>query len=517
MQIRVSIKLLYYKLFSFILLTSVLGGSFSTVSAMKTPYYLNAEYSINLLNPGENVETVNPEVQIPNCPDVNGIIRGTARINIADAKSGAGKNTIVEAKITGYVDDNAELTHFDLNGTTSENGVNQVSFSVEESKITATSAGTTQQGRTMVNVSPNLDAQNPERLGQTTGSAVKSIFEQASGKLRAARQQWRSGACVEVKLSAPKTTLSAGEKIVVTAESRHKLEKIAIPAKLLKKEASASATPDEQRGIPQARFTLTAPTQSNQKALLVVESVSKRGIGLGKLEFAENAPIARKPVAKTQVPTKTPPTRKGICNGAWSGKITVEKRLKKESSKPASGRLLREINNKNETINLEYHVLGIQDTSGGFVNGYFADTKMNFTFTEYRENFYAAGKTSCDKKIISTTELRTTEIVETASASERLTIYITSRGEKGIFTLDSPEINANRIVTRKYETACPSYDQVNSGVDKSDGLIGHPKPFLEIEFELDAKSDHQLNGSKTIQNSDGSETIVTWTLTRDCK
>jgi hypothetical protein len=58
---------------------------------------------------------------------------------------------------------------------------------------------------------------------------------------------------------------------------------------------------------------------------------------------------------------------------------------------------------------------------------------------------------------------------------------------------------------------------VNSSVDKGDRLIEIVAPSFEIHFELDAKSKYQLNGSKTIQNSDGSETIVTWNLTRECR
>jgi len=70
---------------------------------------------------------------------------------------------------------------------------------------------------------------------------------------------------------------------------------------------------------------------------------------------------------------------------------------------------------------------------------------------------------------------------------------------------------------RKYESNCPSSDKVNSSVERDDGLIGVPSPGFEIEFELDANSDTRLYGSKTIQNSDGSETIVSWNLTRGCK
>jgi hypothetical protein len=472
----------------------------------------------NLLNMPDLSQAANSDLQMPNCPDAAGILRGTIRVNAVDAKNGlAGQvssvnGLTVEAKITGYVNDAAELTHFDVTGTAVEGAATRATFAVEESRI----GNAAPQGRTMITVAQNLDAGSGNRIEQVTRSTAKTIIEQAAAKLSTAREQWRSGACVELKLTAPKTRLSAGEKIVVSAENRHKLEKILVPAKLVVKEASASATPTEQANVPLARFTLTAP-QNGNKAMISVESVSKRGIGLGKLEFEANAIVARKPVVGKTTPPKTPPIKKAACNAGWSGKITVEKRLKKETIKPESGRLLRDINRKDEILNLEYTVTGIQDTAGGFVNGFFADTQMSFRSLNYQENFYGAGKTSCDKKIISTTELRTMEIAMTASGSKRTTVYISPWGEKGILTLKSPEINAERIITRKYETACPSYDQVNSSVEKGDRLIEIVAPSFEIHFELDSKSNSQLVGSKTIQESDGSEIIVHWNLTRDCK
>jgi hypothetical protein len=130
---------------------------------------------------------------------------------------------------------------------------------------------------------------------------------------------------------------------------------------------------------------------------------------------------------------------------------------------------------------------------------------------------YAPGKMSCDKAIITTQQTQKYESLMTALSSARITVYITSVGEKGILTFDSPEIQAERIITRTYESSCPSYNQVNSGVDRDDTLIGVPSPGFEIYFELDAKSKSALKGAKRIDNTDGSVTTVTWDLTRSCE
>jgi dihydrofolate reductase len=52
------------------------------------------------------------EVQIPNCPDANGVLRGHGKLLTAQSAT--------EFEITGYVTDAAELSHFDMTGATSE-------------------------------------------------------------------------------------------------------------------------------------------------------------------------------------------------------------------------------------------------------------------------------------------------------------------------------------------------------------------------------------------------------------
>jgi len=119
--------------------------------------------------------------------------------------------------------------------------------------------------------------------------------------------------------------------------------------------------------------------------------------------------------------------------------------------------------------------------------------------------------------MITSPDTQKIENVTTGNANERLTVFITSTGEKGLLTFGSPEVKGERITTRTYETGCPAYNRTNSGVDRDDGFIDVVSPGFEVEFELDTDSETALNGSKTIQNDDGSETLVTWSLTRGCK
>ena len=348
------------------------------------------------------------------------------------------------------------------------------------------------------------------RFAKIFGLHLWYMYENASTYYERAQDGWRNGDCVELALTAPKTNLRPAEQIEVAAETVHKYDKSKVNAELILEVATHSATPEKQSGTPQGKFNLTAPPKGATAAIFV-KSVSRRGIASEMLKFGEEKPPKKPPLP----PKKTLVAKK--CDSAWSGTITAVKTKREESTKPPDGRLLRLFETSEETFSIEYSLPGIQDKTQGLANAYFSDAQMNYRHIEYREQNYAPGKTSCGEQIITTPLTQKFESLMTALSSKRITVYISSTGEKGILTFDSPEINAERIITRKYESKCASYDKVNSSVEPTDGLIGVPSPGFEIEFELDASSDARLDGSKTIQNSDGSETIVSWNLTRGCK
>lgn len=479
------------------------------------------------------------------CPDADGISKGSGTMTVAVKKTITNPQTIgiltrettTRMSIKGFVNDAAELTHFDLEGTAVEtisgyeraarlgliddapfaDGTKQINYQVKNNKPgkdVTDEYGVTKKigdemGEEKVTASPDVSEADLDRINKIAKYCVGWTYLQAAMYLEAARSNWRNGGCVDVTLTAPKTKLLPAEKTEVYVETVHIHDKNKVNAELKVQTATESALPDKYPAVTQGTFTLTAP-RKGKNAFISVNSVSRRGIAFEILEFDEEK-ILKNPVK----PIVTPPVKK--CGGAWSGKITAVKRKREEQVKPASGRLVREIFNDEETFSIDYHLLSIQDTSKNLANGYFADAKMNYRSLRYTENNYAPGEMMCDKRTILTPQTQKMEIVRTAAADKRLTVYVSVGGEKGYLTFGSPEVEAEQIVTRTYETKCPSYDQANSGVERNDRLIKIVNPSFEIKFELDAKSAYQLVGSKTIQNSDGSETIVTWNLTRDCK
>jgi hypothetical protein len=489
--------------------------------------------------------TTSWRISTASCPDANGISAGTetmtngVKITITTPHTTGILNRDITTTMTikGTVNDAAELSHFDIAGTSTEtitgydraerldlienaeftDGTRTLNYRVTNGKLgksVKNEYGFTKKlarefGDITGSATPGTTAAESERIDKIGGRHVGWIAEQAAMALEIAQQAWRYEGCVTLKLTAPKMRLAPDEQVNVSAETHHKFDKTRVNADLVLKSASVSATPERQRGETEGIFNLTAPPKGS-KASIVVESISKRGMAFEILQFDEERAVRKPPPSKTPPPTKA-------CNGGWTGKIKAVKTKRTDTTKPASGRLVRSIENKEETFSIDYHVLGIPDRSQGFTNAYLSDAQMNYRATEYRESNYAPGKMSCDKAIITTQQTQKFEGLMTALSSARITVYITSVGEKGVLTFDSPEIQAERIITRTYESSCPSYNQVNSGVDRSDGLIGVPSPGFEIYFELDAKSNSTLKGAKRIENSDGSFTTVTWDLTRSCE
>jgi hypothetical protein len=489
--------------------------------------------------------TVSWRTVVATCPDADGISAGTATMTNAMKMTITTPQTIgimtrnitTTMRVKGYVDDAAELTHFETVGTGVEtvsgydraarldliddpefvDGTNGVEYRITNGKpgkpVKDAYGFTRTVGRDLgdlaVKVPPGVSIADATRVDKNTGRQAGILSEQSLEALQTARGRWRYGACVDIKFTAPKTRLRPGETVDVTTETVHKWDKSGVNALLHLAAATQSATPEEQRGESSAIFSLSAPAKG-AKASILVESTSRRGIALDDLHFEE------------EVPSKAPPpqpkkksAQAKICNG-WAGKITAVKTIRTEASKPASGRLVRSIENKEETFSVDYNVLGISDTSEGFANAFLADSQMNYRAVDYREMNYASGKMSCGNTIVTTGQTLKIESLVTAQPRKRITVFITSAGEVGRLTFGSPEINAERIITRTTESSCPSYNQTNSGVNRSDELIEVPSPGFEVEFELDADSERHLKGTKRIENSDGSVTVITWDLARKC-
>lgn len=470
------------------------------------------------------------------CPDAEGIVRGTGKTHFYSQTTihtgrdlGALTNdTLIEIKFTGYVNEGAELTHFDLEGTTVEtmlgydraldHGIIDDNKGIEDGKSTITFErknntppagdspyGDIAYGPWKMLTYDEVPDTTQRRMGEFLAHGFQGIMLHVGPVISLSIKRWQSGECVDVECVPAKPALKAGETVEVTAtaNSKQDLGKINGDQKAF---GTQSVTPEEQRGEPSAVYTLTAP-KAGETAYISVTSTSKRGIGSGTWEYA--IPKPKKP------PVKAPPPPPKHVDPVWTGSITAVHTEKEEDEKPPSGRMKYEKTVKSNRWEVVLTVDGTRDLSGGIVNNFYAETEVMYTGRDYRETAYAAGKMSCSPgPIITSPETRKYEMIDNGVGHQRLLVTISVIGTQGYLSFNAPGINADRSFIVKYETNCAPYNATNSKTYQEPRGVSVGSPGFEVSFEVDPAKPNEIQGTKTVTNSDGSQTVYTWHLTR---
>jgi hypothetical protein len=227
--------------------------------------------------------TISWRVVTASCPDADGISAGSATMTNAGKTTITNPQTIgiltrdvtIRLKIKGVVNDAAELTHFDLEGAATEtisgyeraerlgliensefaDGTKQLNYKLSNNKLgvevkneygfTKTVGGGI--GKIEATSSWELSQADAERIERIASQSVGWLYEQAAMYLKAAQSNWRNDGCVEIALTAPKTTLRPAEQIEVTAETVHSYDKSKVNAELTLRGATDSATPEKAK------------------------------------------------------------------------------------------------------------------------------------------------------------------------------------------------------------------------------------------------------------------------------
>jgi hypothetical protein len=229
---------------------------------------------------------------------------------------GTGRKTLhFSATATGHVDDEAELTNFDLDMKTDvAEGIRRGPGEVVTKQVL--SAGAQAKGYT-----PTPDVRADEDIIEGEDHGIKSWEDgelnrqglsdeglgllaqgelNAGAKLRSlyanARFRWRSGRCVKVEFTAGQSphVVQPGRQVRILAESKHREEGGRLSAPLVATlNQYHTVTPNRERIPPPAVFTYTAPAASTDEAASMKErgatvrvvSISRRGIGAQKIEY----------------------------------------------------------------------------------------------------------------------------------------------------------------------------------------------------------------------------------------
>lgn len=468
-------------------------------------------------------------VEVAACPDANGVVAGTASetVNSTNVITEAGASTTVarevtiQMRLTGHVNDDAEMTHYDMEGDVTEtasgfaeagrrglikdsaqrDGNARVSYlfgrnfaGTNDSTDRGIVRTPPKAGTVTVKAGANTSAEDARRLDQSAGKLIGAVWNEANNSFQRARSNWRNYGCVEVVCRAPKSKLRPGEQVEVAAESVHKNDRGPV-AGLLKATGSESVTPEEQRGA-KASFVLTGLSEGTNPSSITVESVSKRGIGIGGLDFA---------LEKEE-------TEETACAAGWTGVVTAERTRREEREKRSGDNLAENGGHLVTTAKIRLTLGGRRVASsegpGAFTGqASVSQEQVDFEYDKYHVDEGYCGPSATPYKA----PLEKTRTSKTAGSVSGELRYVLSVGAtSGSISFSAPEMMASTVHSYTHKSACPDNDRANTTQATDEGVaIGGGS--YSFSFPV-APGQQSVNGSLTVREEDGSTTTYTWQL-----
>ena len=465
--------------------------------------------------------------EVAACPDAGGVTAGTGKAKVISktvyTEGGAPVTMTTEfdlqAKLTGYVNDDAEMTHYDLqlDAYTTNSGYEEALRRevVKEVKLKEVRYGLRYEIRgNTVEVSDGKygGKRTPAKLGKATaqkltamsdadttlvgsaiGPMVPSVWNSANEMYGAAQKHWKNYGCVEVVCRAPKLTLKQGEEVAVSAETVHLSERGKVNARLNAEGYQAQVTPESQQAAPSATFTLTQ--EGDENAYFTVESVSKRGIGKGEVEFRlekeENAEA-----------------------GVWTGTITAERKQREEREKRSGSNLAENGGYLETSTHVQLKLTGRLDRSADATNAHIAlvtgeQEQVDFEYDRYKvDEGYCGANAVPYKGPKEVTRTSTT----TAGVNREMRVYVDIGGASGSVTFSLPEVTGRTVHSYVHKSPCGEHDRANTNeaIDEEAATAGGNFSF---SFPVDP-AQKSIKGSVTVREDDGTTTTYTWELTR---
>ena len=467
--------------------------------------------------------------QVAACPDAAGLTTGTGMAKVISKTvytEGGAPLTMtsefdLQAKLTGYVNDDAVLTHYDLQldaYTTSagqeealrqgvvkeiklKDGRYGLHYDIRGNTIEV-SDGTYGGKRTPAKLgkaearklTPMTDAETT-LVGSAIGPMVPSIWNSANEMYKTAERHWKNYGCVEVVCRARKLTLKPGEEVEVSAETVHLSEGGKISARLKAEAYNAQITPETQRGEPGATFTLTQ--EGEESALLSVESVSKRGIGKGDVEFQMEKEEASEA-------------------GGWTGTITVERKQREEREKRSGANLAENGGHLETTTQVQLRLTGRLDRSVDATNAHIAPVTGEQVQVDYEYDRYKLDEGHCGPGAVpykGPKEITRTSTTTVNYGGRETRVYVEGGQTGGTITFSLPEVTGKTLHAYVHKSPCAEHDRANTNeaTDEDAPTVGGSFSF---SFPIDP-SQRTFKGTVTIREQDGSTTTYTWELTRN--
>lgn len=466
--------------------------------------------------------------EVAACPDADGVSAGTGKAHVVSktvyAEGGAPVTMTSEfdlqAKLTGRVNDDAVLTHYDLqlDAYATNSGYEEALGRdiVKEIKIKdgryglrydipgntiEVSDGTYGGKRTPAKMgqatasrlTPMSDA-DTALVGKALGSMVPAVWNSANEMYKSAEKSWKNYGCVEVVCRAAKLRLKPGEEVAVSAETVHLAEGGKVNARLDAEAYGAQVTPETQQARPAATFNFTRA--GDESASLHVESVSKRGIGRGDVEFQSEE-------------------EEESAAGAWAGTVTAERRRREEREKRSGDNLAENGGHVETTTSVRLRLTGRLDRTAEATNAHLAHASGRHEQVDYEYDRYKVDEGYCGPAAVPYKGPKeVTRTSTTAADIDRETrVFVEIGGAGGSLTFSLPELGGRTAHSYVHKSPCADHDRANTS-EALDEDVATAAAGFSFSFPVDP-TQTTVRGSVTVREEDGSTTTYTWELTRN--
>ncbi|HEX8237637.1 MAG TPA: hypothetical protein VF600_16890 [Abditibacteriaceae bacterium] len=466
--------------------------------------------------------------EVAACPDINGVTSGTGKAKVSTKTvftDGAQPMTIstdfdLQAKLTGHVNDQAEMTHYDLqlDAYTTNAGYEDALKRdlIKEIKIKDGKYGLHYDvtGNT-IEVSDGTYRGNrtPAKMGKATAHTltpmsgadttvirsaispmVPSIWNSANDMYETAQENWKNYGCVEVSCKAPKQSLKPGEEVTISTETVHLKDGGKIKAELSAEAYPGAVTPEAQSGAPGATFTFTKEGEGS--AYFNVKSVSKRGIGKGDIQFLH----------ELEEPSE---------DGAWVGTVTARRRKYEEREK-RSGANLEENGGYLELMtDVRLKLTGRLDRTVEATNANIANLSGDQVQVDHEYDKYKVDEGYCGPNAVpykGPKEITRTSTTK-AEFKKETRVFVEADRTNGTISFSLPETNGRTVHSYVHTSPCDVHDKANTNeaIDEEVATVGGDFSF---SFPIDP-AQKTIRGSITVNAEDGTETEYTWELRRN--
>lgn len=247
----------------------------------------SVEMTVDVTHESNGLTTnLKTHVKIFPCPDVNGEFTVEATVDVSASAGGKQQNGTLDVKVTGQLDDNADLASSSTDIRLKRDGLGMGAF--VDSSISYASDGT---ATTTLN-DFNWFTTKPEdftaniQLAAVYGMLIKHFL------LDAVAAGYLSGRCVEIGYGvSPGTTgLRPGSSATITARPRGRQDGVPTggTVQALLSAGEKSVDPSSTPVPVDAEFEYGAPDEPNKTGTVSLESRSKRGVGRVDINFDTN-------------------------------------------------------------------------------------------------------------------------------------------------------------------------------------------------------------------------------------